>query len=269
MTRSDPRLSARAVRIGYGGAPVVAGLDLDIPAGRFTALLGPNGCGKSTILRAFSRLLPIESGRILLDGRDISALGTKALARKVGLLSQGAVAPEGLTVLDLVRQGRYPHRSLFGNWSAEDEEAVEAALQVTETTGMRNAPLDTLSGGQRQRAWIAMVLAQRAGILLLDEPTTYLDMAHQIEVLGLMRRLVDEEGITVVAVLHDLNQAAHYADMLVMLRSGELRAQGTPESVLSPATVADIFGVEVSILPDPETGRPLCIPRRLSPGQPG
>lgn len=262
-------LVAEGVAIGYGRGRVVEGLDLCIPPGRFTALIGPNGCGKSTILRALAGLQRPEAGRILLDGGDIARIGAKALARRVGLLAQSAAAPEGLRVEELVRQGRYPHRPFLGGWRAEDAAAVEAALARTGLSPLRDRPLDELSGGQRQRAWIAMTLAQESGILLLDEPTTYLDLAHQVEVLGLMRRLVDAEGATVVAVLHDLTQAARYADRLALVRAGRIVAEGPPAEVLTVEAVREVFGVEAAILTDPETGGPLCLPRRIQPPRPG
>lgn len=262
MTDRRAELAAVGVAAGYGGAPVIEALDLDIRPGGFTALLGPNGCGKSTLLRAIARLHPLEAGQVLLDGKAIASLGGKEAARRIGLLAQGANAPEGLTVLDLVRQGRYPHRSIFGGWASSDQAAVDEALDLTATRPLADRPLAALSGGQRQRAWIAMALAQRSPILLLDEPTTYLDLAHQLDLLGLMRRLVDERGMTVVAVLHDINQAARFADELVLLRAGRIAARGAVEAVLTPELVARVFGVEVTLVTDPETGGPYCIPRR-------
>ncbi|WP_118138359.1 ABC transporter ATP-binding protein [Oceanicella sp. SM1341] len=260
---SEPRtgLAARGLTLGYGRGPVVDGLDLAIPPGRFTALLGPNGCGKSTALRGLAGAQRATAGQVLLDGRAIATLGSRELARQLGVLTQSPAAPEGLTVDDLVRQGRYPHRSLFGGWSEADSAALEEAYALTGTGHLRARLLDTLSGGQRQRAWIAMTLAQQGRVLLLDEPTTYLDLAHQIEVLGLMHRLVAEGRATVVAVLHDLNQAARYADHLVMMKAGRIRAEGPPSEVLTPEAVLDVFGVAVTIIPDPECGTPLCIPR--------
>lgn len=261
MTDRTDILATEGATIGYGARSIVEALDLRIAPGAFTVLLGPNGSGKSTILRALARLLPLQAGAVLLDGRRISAMGSKEVARRVGLLAQGAVAPEGLRVIDLVRQGRYPHRAIFGGWSAGDEAAVQEALDLTRTQDLRDRPLEALSGGQRQRAWIAMALAQRAPILLLDEPTTYLDLAHQVELLELMRRLVDERGMTVVAVLHDLNHAARFGDHLVLLRDGRIVEEGAPAEVFRRDLIARVFGVDVSILPDPETGTPFCIPR--------
>lgn len=265
---TDPELIVRNASIGYARSTVVRDLDLAIPPGRFTALLGPNGSGKSTILRSLAGLHPLQSGAVLLDGKPIAGLPTKSVARRIGFLAQGSTAPEGMTVLDLVRQGRYPHRTVFGGWTKADTAAVEDALELTSTGHLRDKRLDRLSGGQRQRAWIAMTLAQQGDILLLDEPTTYLDLAHQIELLELARDLIDSRNTTVVAVLHDLNQAARYADQLVLLHKGRVHSSGPPAETLTARAVAEVFGVEVSILTDPESGTPLCVPRK-SPGRRG
>lgn len=262
MTDGCDRLEVRGVSLGYDGRPVARDLDLVIPPGRLTVLLGPNGSGKSTLLRALARLHPVQAGTVLLDGTSICDIGSKAFARRVGLLAQGATAPEGLRVIDLIRQGRYPHRSVFGRWTPDDESAVDTALSLTSLAHLQNRPLDTLSGGQRQRAWIAMVLAQSTPILLLDEPTTYLDLAHQVELMSLIRRLVDARAMTVVAVLHDLNQAARYGDTLVMLKDGQIAAQGSVQQVLTPTLIARVFGVEVKLFHDPDTGLPFCIPHQ-------
>lgn len=253
-------LVAAGVALSYGRNRIVEGLDLRIPPGRFTALLGANGCGKSTILRALAGLHRPDAGAVRLDGADMATLGARARARRIGLLAQNATAPEGLTVEELVRQGRYPHRPLLGGWSTADAAAVEAALRSTATTGLRARPLERLSGGQRQRAWVAMTLAQESDILLLDEPTTWLDLAHQADLLGLLRRLVDTAGRTVVAVLHDLIQAARHADHIVLLGPGRILAQGAPSDVLTPDALRAAFGVEVIIVKDPDTGGPLCLP---------
>lgn len=258
----DTELRAERASIGYGGRPVVEDLSLAIPRGGFTALLGPNGSGKSTLLRGLAGLHPLVGGAVLLDGRPIARLPARAVARRIGFLAQGATAPEGLTVGDLVRQGRYPHRSLLGGWTAADSAAVDEAMALTSIAHLRDRRLDTLSGGQRQRAWIAMTLAQQGSILLLDEPTTYLDLAHQVELLELTRHLIETRGATVVAVLHDLNQAARYGDHLVLLKAGRVHAEGPPAAVLTPENLQEVFGVAVAILTDPETGLPLCIPRR-------
>lgn len=254
------KLAGQRVSIAYGDRRIVEDLDLPVPERRFTALVGPNGSGKSTVLRTFAGLMTPSRGSILLDGRSIETLGTREMARRVGVLLQGPVAPEGLTVRDLVRQGRYPHRSLFGRWSESDQMACDEALMLTGMTTLADVPLDTLSGGQRQRAWIAMTLAQQAEVLLLDEPTTYLDLAHQIELMNLITVLVRDHGKTVVAVLHDLNQAARYADHVVLLKDGRISAAGHPSDVISQEAIADVFGVRSLVIRDPVAGTPLCIP---------
>jgi iron complex transport system ATP-binding protein len=256
---SENVLATEDLSLAYGRNPIVEHLDLAFRTGAFTALLGPNGSGKSTCLRALAGLLAPKGGTVLLDGTSISRLSTRQLALRVGFLHQGPPVPEGLTVQDLVRQGRYPHRSLFGVWSTKDESACEEALMLTGTTDLRHRPLDSLSGGQRQRAWIAVTLAQETDILLLDEPTTFLDLAHQIELMELVVRLV-RRGKTVVAVLHDLNQAARYADHIVLLKAGRLCAAGAPATVLTAPNIHQVFDVAVTVIDDPVTGTPLCLP---------
>lgn len=258
-------LRADDMSAGYGRVPIVDGLHFTLPRSALTVFLGPNGSGKSTILKSLAGLLPTQGGKVLLDGRSIATLPARELARRIGVLAQGPSAPEGLTVLELVQQGRYPHRSLFGRWSAADDEACARALALTGMTDMHGCLLDRLSGGQRQRAWIAMTLAQDTDILLLDEPTTYLDLAHQIEILDLLRSLVRERKITVAAVLHDLNQAARYSDHLVLLQEGAIVAQGEPAAVMTEATISRVFGVSTLIITDPVTASPLCIPREKQP----
>ncbi len=253
-------LAAQRVSIAYDQTLVVSDLDLAVPVGRFTALIGPNGSGKSTILRALAGLMGVNGGTVTLDGKAIATLPARELAKKAGVLLQGPVAPDGLTVLDLVRLGRYPHRSLFSRWSEEDEEACEEALQLTAIDALRHRELDKLSGGQRQRAWIAMTLAQRSEILLLDEPTTFLDLAHQIEVMELITMLVRERGKTVVAVLHELNHAARHADHMVLLRAGSIISAGPPADVMTVSSIQNVFGVHSIIISDPLTGKPHCIP---------
>lgn len=253
-------LAAYNVCIAYDRAPVVENLDLAVPAGCFTALIGPNGSGKSTILRALGGLMGLEAGSVTLDGRAITSLPSKEMAKRVGILLQGPVAPEGLTVQDLVRLGRYPHRSLFARWLEEDEEACEEALQLTAMDTMRHRRLDNLSGGQRQRAWIAMTLAQRSEILLLDEPTTFLDLAHQMEVMELITMLVRQRGKTVIAVLHELNQAARHADHMVLLKAGAVISAGSPVDVMTAQLIEDVFGIKSIIIKDPLAGTPHCIP---------
>ncbi|CAN5568383.1 ABC transporter ATP-binding protein [soil metagenome] len=256
-------LHTEQLTLGYDTLLIIDQLDLQIDIGKITALVGPNGCGKSTLLRGLARLLKPKTGAVLLDGAAIHKLPTKELAKQVGILPQGPVAPEGLTVHELVAQGRYPHQSWFQQWGKEDEHATSHALAITGMDRMAERAVDTLSGGQRQRAWIAMTLAQETKILLLDEPTTFLDMAHQIEVLHLLERLNREENRTIVMVVHDLNHAARYAQQIVALSNGRIVAAGSPTEVVTPATVRAVFGVEADIVPDPRTGVPLCIPYGL------
>lgn len=263
MTNAVAGLSANCLSISYGSNVVVKDFDLTIQPRAFTAFLGPNGCGKSSILRSLGAIQRVQHGVVLLDGNAIGKLPSKVVARRIGFLAQGAPQLEGMSVVELVRQGRYPHRSFFSRWCHADTIAVEEALRLTDLTALRDRLLATLSGGQRQRAWIAMTLAQQGDILLLDEPTTYLDLAHQIEILELMRSLIREQGRTVVAVLHDLNHAARYADHIVLLRDGTIVCQGSPTAVLTPETISAVFGVTATVITDPQTGLPVCIPRRL------
>ncbi len=238
---------------------IIQDLHLSINAGTITALVGPNGCGKSTLLRGISRLLKPLEGGVYLDGQDIHRMKAKELAKKLGILPQSPVAPEGLTVHELVSQGRYPHQKWFQQWSAADEQIVSEAIEITNLTLFANRPVDTLSGGQRQRAWIAMALAQQSDVLLLDEPTTYLDLAYQIDVLDLLSEL-NERGSTIIMVLHDLNQAARYADTMVALRGGQIITQGAPQSVMTPEMIRQVFGLHAEVIPDPVTGTPMCVP---------
>ena len=254
-------LSASDITVGYDGRIISEGLGLDLPEGRFTAIIGPNACGKSTLLRALSRLLKPRAGAVLLDGRDIHSWPAKAVARRLGLLPQSSIAPDGIVVADLVARGRFPHQRLIRQWTAADEEAVAAAMAATGVTELSGELVDTLSGGQRQRVWVAMVLAQRTPIVLLDEPTTFLDIAHQIELLELCVRLNREQGTTMVAVLHDLNQAARYADHVIVMKAGRIVAQGPPPAVVTAELIDDVFGLPCRIIDDPETGTPLVIPR--------
>ncbi|MCX6045544.1 MAG: ABC transporter ATP-binding protein [Chloroflexi bacterium] len=256
-------LRTEQLTLSYDALLIIDQLNLAIEIGKITALVGPNGCGKSTLLRGLARLLKPKAGAVLLDGAAIHKLPTKELAKQLGILPQGPVAPEGLTVHELVAQGRYPHQSWFQQWSEDDARATSRALAITGMAHMAARTVDTLSGGQRQRAWIAMTLAQETKVLLLDEPTTFLDMAHQIEVLHLLERLNREEGRTIVMVVHDLNHAARYAHQIVALSNGQIVAAGSPVEVVVPATVRAVFGVEADIVPDPRTGLPLCIPYGL------
>jgi iron complex transport system ATP-binding protein len=255
------RLSASDITVGYEKKTISSGLSLEVPEGRFTAIIGPNACGKSTLLRALSRLLKPQAGEVLLDGRDIHALPARQVARRLGLLPQSSIAPDGITVADLVARGRFPHQKLIRQWSAADEVAVVAAMDATGVTDLSGELVETLSGGQRQRVWVAMVLAQQTPIVLLDEPTTFLDIAHQIELLELCVRLNREQGTTMVAVLHDLNQAARYADHVVVMKAGRIVDQGEPRTVVTAELIEDVFGLACRIIDDPETGTPLVIPR--------
>ncbi|WP_371030826.1 ABC transporter ATP-binding protein [Pseudoclavibacter sp. JSM 162008] len=253
-------LQARSVHVGYDEQRIIEGLDFEVPAHSFTVIIGPNACGKSTLLKALARLLKPSDGSVLLDGTDIFTLKTKDVAKRLGLLPQTSLAPEGIRVADLVARGRFPHQGMFDRWSAADERAVTEAMAATRVDALSSRFVDELSGGQRQRVWVAMALAQEAPVLLLDEPTTFLDISHQYELLELFRRLRGE-GRTLVAVLHDLNQAARFATHLVVMRDGEIVAQGKPGEVLTAELVEDVFSLPCRIIDDPETGTPLVIPR--------
>ncbi|MDZ5660384.1 ABC transporter ATP-binding protein [Nocardioides sp. S-58] len=259
-TAVPPRLEISGLTLGYGDREVIHGLDLVIAPGEVTAIVGPNACGKSTLLRSMTRLLPPRAGRVVLDGESVHAMPAKQLARRLGLLPQSPIAPEGITVGDLVGRGRHPHQRAFARWSAADDRAVAAALEATDTAELVDRAVDELSGGQRQRVWIAMALAQESEVLLLDEPTTFLDVSHQVEVLDLLTDLNRAKGTTIVMVLHDLNLAARYADHLVALQDGRLYTAGHPRDVLVPDLVEDVFGLSSTIIDDPVSGRPLMIP---------
>ncbi|BAG23447.1 MULTISPECIES: ABC transporter ATP-binding protein [Streptomyces] len=254
------RLTAEGLTLGYGDRTVVDSLDLAVPPGRITVIVGANACGKSTLLRSMSRLLAPRAGRVVLDGKEVHRLPAKELARTLGLLPQSPVAPEGITVFDLVGRGRHPHQGIFSRWNEKDDAAVAAALEATHTEPLADRAVDELSGGQRQRVWIAMALAQQTDLLLLDEPTTFLDASHQIEVLDLLTDLNRSRGTTIVMVLHDLNLAARYADHLIALASGGLHASGTPAEVLTEETVRAVFDLDSRIIEDPVSGRPLMLP---------
>ncbi|KIL36111.1 ABC transporter [Cohnella kolymensis] len=254
------QLEVRNLGLSYGDCYVFEDLNLAIPKGKITVFIGSNGCGKSTLVRSISRLLKPQRGSVILDGADISGMKTKHLARKLSILPQGPAAPEGLTVLQLVKQGRYPYQSWLRQWSREDDAAVKKALLSTGMDSFVDRTVDSLSGGQRQRAWIAMTLAQETPVILLDEPTTYLDMAHQIEVLDLLYRLNAEEHRTIVMVLHDINLACRYADNVVAICSGKIEAQGRPEDIIEAKLIESVFSMECRIIPDPFYGTPLCIP---------
>ncbi|MEU9319827.1 ABC transporter ATP-binding protein [Streptomyces sp. NPDC048295] len=258
-TGEVPRLAARGVTVGYGGRKVIDGLDVTIPPGVITTIIGPNGCGKSTLLRTLTRLLKPDHGTVVLDGEDIGRLRTRDVAKKLGLLPQAPVAPEGLTVADLVARGRHPHQSWLRQWSSDDVGVVERALAMTGVSELADRPVDSLSGGQRQRVWISMTLAQGTDLLLLDEPTTYLDLAHAIDVLDLVDDL-HESGRTVVMVLHDLNLAARYSDNLIVMRAGSVLAQGHPRDVITAELLDEAFGLRATVIDDPVGDRPLIVP---------
>ncbi|WP_137994165.1 ABC transporter ATP-binding protein [Streptomyces vilmorinianum] len=254
------RLTARGLTLAYEDRTVVQDLDLAVPDGKVTVIVGPNACGKSTTLRALGRLLKPAGGAVLLDGEELAKIPTKRIAQQIGLLPQSPVAPEAITVADLVSRGRQPHQAWWKQWSEEDERAVVDAMERTDVTALAERSVDELSGGQRQRVWIAMALAQETDLLLLDEPTTYLDISHQVEVLDLVRRLNVARGRTVVVVLHDLNQAARYADHLVAMKAGRVVAEGHPDDIVTADLVRDVFGLDSVVVPDPVTGSPLVVP---------
>jgi ABC-type cobalamin/Fe3+-siderophores transport systems, ATPase components len=258
--KPEQGLRADAVTLAYDGREISSALSVAIPEGSFTVIVGPNACGKSTLLRALSRLLAPKAGQVMLDGRDIRHYAPRSFARKLGLLPQSLTAPDGITVADLVARGRFPHQSFLRQWSKEDSEAIERALTVTGMTSHAQRRVAELSGGQRQRVWIAMALAQDTPILLLDEPTTYLDIAHQMELLELLEQL-REEGRTIVAVLHDLNQACRFATHMIALRDGRIIAEGLPTDIVTEEMVARVFGLSARIMDDPETGLPMIVPR--------
>ena len=261
------RLSARGLTLAYDDRVIVDGLDADIIEGTVTCVIGPNGCGKSTMLRALGRLMRPKAGLVELDGRDIHRTPTREVARVLGVLPQQPVAPDGLTVADLVARGRHPAQRWYRQWSGEDHEAVARALERTALADLADEPLSELSGGQRQRAWISMVLAQGTDLLLLDEPTTFLDLVHQVDVLDLVRELHDEGGRTIVMVLHDLNLAARYADTIIAMRDGRVLASGRPADVLTPPLLREAFGLEAVVVEDPVTGGPMVVPVGRSAGR--
>tara|TARA_B100001059_G_scaffold133644_1_gene133846 strand:+ start:946 stop:1758 length:813 start_codon:yes stop_codon:yes gene_type:complete len=259
-SKNASRLNGNNLKLAYENRVICENLELHIPEGKFTVIVGPNGCGKSTLLRSLCRLLKPSKGQICLDGQNIQKVPAKDLARELGLLPQSSQAPEGIRVVDLVARGRYPHQKLFKQWSLDDQEAVFQAMEDTGVTDLAERQVDELSGGQKQRVWIAMVLAQKTPIVLLDEPTTYLDVAHQIDLLELFRSLNREKTHTIVAVLHDLNQACRYADHLIAFAGGEIVAQGEPKSLIDAKLVKQVFGLDSVIIDDPVSHTPLIVP---------
>lgn len=257
---AEHTLEARDVRLGYGEREIVRDLSVTVPPGRITVIVGPNACGKSTLLRSMARLLAPTAGAVLLNGRSIQEMPTKEVAAVLGILPQSPTAPEGITVSDLVGRGRYPHQGWFRRWSAEDDEAVAQALLSTDVLELADRPVDELSGGQRQRVWIAMALAQRTDILLLDEPTTYLDASHQLDVLDLLTDLNRERGVTMVAVLHDLNLACRYADHMIAMKGGRILAEGAPVDIVTEELVGEVFGMRCSVIEDPASATPMVVP---------
>ena len=254
------RLAATGLRVGYGTKTIIDSLDVAIPDTQVTTIIGPNGCGKSTLLRAMANLLPTQAGEVTLDGTPIRALRRRDLARSLGVLPQTPVAPDGLIVSDLVARGRHPHQAWYRQWSSDDKDEVMTALRMTKVDDLADRTVDSLSGGQRQRVWISLVLAQQTDILFLDEPTTYLDLSHSIEVLELVHRLSREYGRTIVMVLHDLNLALRYSDNLVVMRDGSLKAVGKPQDVISPDLLKQVFDLDAVVVECPVTGGPLIVP---------
>lgn len=261
-------LVAQALSVGYSDTPVIDGLSRTIERGQITALVGPNGSGKSTLIKTLARLMQPAGGQVILDGRAIHTMPTAEVARRMAILPQGPTAPHGLTVLELVEQGRFPHVGALRMLKRQDHESIRQALALTHMTEFAHRPLDGLSGGERQRAWIALTLAQDTPILLLDEPTTFLDIGHQLEVLDLVGRLNRERGMTIVLVLHDLNQAARYADRMIVLNRGRVVADGAPHAILTPDLLEAVFNVRVNIVTDPAGGTPVCLPYALAAATP-
>ncbi|WP_433220986.1 ABC transporter ATP-binding protein [Dactylosporangium sp. CS-047395] len=256
---AGPRLHIDGATIGYDHRVIARDLSVSIPDGSFTVIVGPNACGKSTLLRGLSRLVKPSAGQVVLDGADINSFKTKEVARRVGLLPQSAIAPDGITVANLVARGRYPHQGFLRQWTEADEQAVARAMDQMAVTDLSGRPVDELSGGQRQRVWVAMALAQHTGIMLLDEPTTFLDITHQIELLELFTDL-HHAGHTLVAVLHDLNHAARYGTHLIAMKDGHVVAEGTPEQIVTAELVEDVFGLRCLVVPDPVAGTPQVVP---------
>jgi len=260
MTDTVARLHGEQLTLAYGKKIIAESLNVTIPDGHFTAIIGPNGCGKSTLLRTLSRLMTPTHGHVYLDGEEIQHYASKEVARRIGLLAQNATTPGDISVQELVARGRYPHQPLFSRWRQEDEDAVQNAMQATGIVNLASQSVDTLSGGQRQRAGIAMVLAQDTSIMLLDEPTTWLDISHQIDLLELLSELNRERGFTLAAVLHDLNQACRYATHLIALRDGKIVAEGAPKEIVTPELIEAVYGLRCMIIEDPVAHTPLVVP---------
>lgn len=260
MQPGTPRISGSGMRLAYERRIIAEELTVAIPDRSFTVIIGPNACGKSTLLRALSRMLKPTAGAVLLDGEDIHTLPARKVARTLGLLPQSSIAPDGISVAELVARGRYPHQGLLRQWSRDDERVVEESMAATGVADLADRPVDELSGGQRQRVWIAMALAQQTPLLMLDEPTTYLDIAHQIEILDLCAHLHEEQGRTLVVVLHDLNHAARYATHLIAMREGRVMAAGNPRDIVTADLVEQVFGLPCRVIDDPESGTPMVIP---------
>lgn len=260
MTDTVARLHGEQLTLAYGKKIIAESLNVTIPDGHFTAIIGPNGCGKSTLLRTLSRLMTPTHGHVYLDGEEIQHYASKEVARRIGLLAQNATTPGDISVQELVARGRYPHQPLFSRWRQEDEDAVQNAMLATGVVNLANQSVDTLSGGQRQRVWIAMVLAQDTSIMLLDEPTTWLDISHQIDLLELLSELNRERGFTLAAVLHDLNQACRYATHLIAMREGKIVAEGAPGEIVTPEFIEAVYGLRCMIIEDPVAHTPLVVP---------
>lgn len=258
--RDNDRLKADSISLAYGNRKIISNLSLSIPQGKISIIIGPNACGKSTLLKALARLLKPTKGTVILDGQEISTLPTKEVARRLGLLPQTPIPPQGIFVADLVARGRTPHQSIFQQWSKTDENAVLDAMEATEILDIADRPIDELSGGQRQRVWIAMALAQQTELLLLDEPTTFLDLPHQIDILNLLRHLNKNQGRTIVIVLHDLNIACRYADHIIAMRDGGIITQGAPKDVINAQSMLDAFNLKCEVITDHLSGMPLIIP---------
>ncbi len=260
LTDEQHKLTGVDLTVGYDKNMVLHNLSVTIPNRAFTVIIGPNGCGKSTLLRTLSRLNKPARGQVILNGKDIKKYRTKEVARDLGLLPQSAITPEGITVADLVGRGRYPHQQLFNRNSAQNAEVIQSAMRAASLTDLAHIPVDSLSGGQRQRAWVAMVLAQQTPLLLLDEPTTFLDISHQIELLELFKMLIIQRERTIVAVLHDLNHASRYADHLIVMKNGEIIEKGSPQEIITPSLVEKVFGMKCVTFPDPVSNTPMVVP---------